>query len=345
MEPLRERPFFILGQPRSGTTLLRAIANSHPRLYVPPETGFLPFLRIGGRAPAGDEPLTQDQAAALLEQISRLNQEWDGLVRDPAAFYYGLCAGREAPTVTAVLDALYRRMMGDQGERWGDKTPSYVRYITAIDRLFPAAQFVHVIRDARDTVLSARDKWEDQRHLDSYYLLRHWVESVSAGRREGARLGPARYLEVRYEDLVARPAETVREVCDFLGETFHPAMLDHTRQFQEEIAAGGKRRGGHPEVRNPIFTSSAGRWRREMGPFDRKLARYLAGPVLRALAYETPETGPWSAGERVRLALLALRYHLLAGARRLLYATGVLTLNRGKRSKTSIARRERSQTP
>lgn len=330
---MNERPFFIVGQPRSGTTLVRAIANSHPRLFVPPETGFLPFLQIDGQAPSGDRPLSREEMAHLLAQIGRLNFEWQDLVDDAAAFYGRLAGDPGSPTVSQALDALYRRVMGERGARWGDKTPGYVRYMPQIDRLFPHAQFIHVVRDGRDTALSAREKWEG-RHQDSYYLLQQWVESVSAGRRDGRRLGPERYREIHYEALVAQPEETVRALCDFLGESFHPAMLNHTRQFEASGAVGG-----HPEVRNPIFTSSAGRWRREMTPFDRKLAHHLAAPTLRAFGYETPDPGPWTAGERLRLLFLALRYRLLSAVRRALYAAGVLTLNRGKRQKARPAAR------
>lgn len=325
MLPLSERPFFVVGQPRSGTTLLRAILNAHPRLYLPPETGFLPFLQIDGHAPAGDTRLAQEEAIALLEQIGRLNKDWHRLVGEPHAFYHQLAA-TDPPTVTRLLDALYRQMMGDRGRRWGDKTPSYVRYLPQIDRLFPQACFVHVVRDGRDTVLSAREKWEDRPHLDTYYLLQRWVDNVSAGRRAGRRLGPDRYLELHYEELVQHPAATVRALCAFLGETFHPAMLDHAQQFRAQDPGSG-----HPQVKKPIFTSSVRRWRDEMSPFDRKLAHHLAGPTLRAFGYETPDPGPWATGERLRLLFLALRYRLLTTARRALYATGLLTLNRGKR--------------
>ncbi|MDX1688205.1 MAG: sulfotransferase [Candidatus Promineifilaceae bacterium] len=330
MIELRERPFFIVGQPRSGTTLLRAIVNAHPRLFVPPETGFLPFLQVDGRLPPGDKHLTPEETTSLLEQIGRLNREWHGVVGDAPAFYNELSAGGERPSVTQLLDALYRRMMGDRGERWGDKTPGYVRYIPHVDRLFPRALVVHVVRDGRDTVLSAREKWQERRHQDTYYLLQRWVDSVTAGRRDGRRLGAERYREIHYEDLVKRPAVSVRQLCDFLGETFHPAMLDHSQQFREKDAGSA-----HPEVHNPIFSASAGRWHQEMTPFDRKLAHHLAGPTLRTFGYETPDPGPWAAGERLRRFLLALRYRLLANLRRLLYAAGILTLNRGKRNRPS----------
>ncbi len=335
MNELRERPFFIVGQPRSGTTLLRAIVNSHPRLYVPPETGFLPFLQVDGRLPLGNRQLTLKEMTALLEQIGRLNREWHDVVGDAPTFYNELSAGRERPSVTQLLDALYRRMMGDRGERWGDKTPSYARYIPQVDRLFPRAHVVHVVRDGRDTVLSAREKWQERRHQDTYYLLQRWVDSVTAGRRDGRRLGAERYREIHYEDLVQQPAETIQELCDFLGETFHPAMLDHSQQFREKDTDGT-----HPEVHNPIFSTSAGRWQQEMTPFDRKLAHHLAGPTLRTFGYETPDPGPWAAGERLRRLLLALRYRLLSTVRRLLYAAGILTLNRAKRNRPARTARE-----
>ncbi|MEA3377466.1 MAG: sulfotransferase [Chloroflexota bacterium] len=189
MVALPERPFFIVGSPRSGTTLLRFILSSNPRLHVPGETGFLPFLP---KDAAGE--LSPHQVERVLQRIGQLNRNWDEMVEDVTSFTESL----RQPTLRHVLEPLYRRKIAPYGaRRWGDKTPSYVRYIPTLDQIFPTAQFVHVIRDGRDVTLSALAKWGQERwYMDSYYLLKNWARNVTQGREAGRRLGPDRYLEM-----------------------------------------------------------------------------------------------------------------------------------------------------
>jgi hypothetical protein len=316
-----DRPFFIVGNPRSGTTLLRFILSSHPRIYIPGETGFLPFLLKDIHS-----ELSLPQVRGLLHRIAWLNRSWDDLVEQVPALYGAL----PAPTLRHVLDALYRRKIAPPGAvRWGDKTPSYIRYIPELTAIFPTAQFIHMIRDGRDVTLSAQRKWGDKHwYMDSYYLLKNWTRNVKVGRRAGRRLGPDRYLEIHYEQLVQAPEETVRSLCTFLNEPFHPAMLEHTTLARQQIGPDG-----HVEVRSPISTASVQRWRGEMSPFQRKLANEVAGPVLAELGYELAESAPWSTTERIRLSSLAVKYRVTDTMRQLLPALGIPTLNRDKRKR------------
>ncbi len=321
MTQLTENPFFVVGSPRSGTTLLRFILSSHPRIYIPPETGFIPSLP----QVAGAE-LSLAEVTRLLERIGRLNREWDGLVQDMPAFHKAL----PKPTLDNVLDALYRLKIAAHGAvRWGDKTPNYVLHISTLSQIFPTAQFVHLIRDGRDATLSAQKKWGEQNwYMDNYYLLKNWVRAVERGREVGHTLGAGRYLEVRYEALVDQPGPVVQRICAFLGEEFYPAMLDHTRLARDQI-----RPGGHIEVREPISASSVQRWKTQMSPFDLKLADRIAGPTLASLGYELAGPGPLSGGDSARLLLLASKFAFTDSVRRTLAVLGLLTLNRGKRKR------------
>jgi len=319
MTNLSERPFFVVGKPRSGTTLLRFILSSHPRLHIPPETGFLPFLGFDT-----DTPVTAGQAHNLLVRIGRLNRGWAGLVTDADAFYRSL----PQPTLAHFLDELYRRKIAQWGaERWGDKTPSYVLHLPLLGRIFATAQFVHMIRDGRDVTLSAQKRWGHW-YMDPYYLLANWVRHVEQGRKVGRTLPTDRYLEVRYEDLVQQPEVVARTVCRFLGESFYPQMLDHTRLARELV---GPR--GHVEVWQPISTDSVQRWRTQMSSFEQKVADRVAGPTLVACGYELSAKGAFSPSERLGYLSLSAKYVLVQGARHVLTRLGLLTLNRDKRSK------------
>ena len=316
-----ERPIFIVGNPRSGTTLLTFILSSHPRIHIPGETGFLPRL-----IDHNQQMLSQTQVSEVLKKIARLNREWGSLVENEDEFYDAL----PSKSLRCVLDRLYyRQTRAFNAERWGDKTPSYVRFIPQINQIFPTAQFIHVIRDGRDSALSAQQKWGSQRwYMDNYYLLKNWQRHVQAGLQAGRDLDAGRYFEISYETLVQYPHETIEQVCEFLGEDFHPDLLDHTKLAQAVIGPDG-----HTEVRQPINTNSVGRWQQEMTVFDRKMANRLIGETLEAMGYTLADVSPLTNGERLKLFLLWFRYTLIAALRWVLYRFGLLTLNRGKRQK------------
>jgi hypothetical protein len=322
MVQLAEKPFFIVGHPRSGTTLLRFLLGSHPRLYIPEETGFVPFLVKRDRVNAA---LDLDEVRGILERIGRLNYLWKGMVDDVPCFYKML----PEPTLAQLLDVLYRQQIAAYGAvRWGDKTPLYVRHIPLLDEIFPTAQFIHVIRDGRDATLSALKKWPERRlYMDHYYLLKGWVANVEAGRAAGRELGEKRYLEVRYETLVRQPQTTLEQVCTFLEEAFHPKMLDQTK-LAGRVGPGPQ---GHVEVLQPISTRSIAIWKTDMAPFYQKMADHVAGRTMTDLGYELADLGTFSAAEMVRFILLTARYQLANTTRNALYATGVLTLNRDLR--------------
>ena len=143
---LAERPFFIVGNPRSGTTLMRFMLSSHPRIYIPEETGFLVKLSsLAGRR------LSRSETKKVVERVGRMNVEWLDIVEDFDAFYDGLAE----PRLTCVLDSLYRiRISPYNAQRWGDKGPAYVSHIPALNKIFPDAQFIHMIRDGRDSTVS-----------------------------------------------------------------------------------------------------------------------------------------------------------------------------------------------
>ena len=314
------RPFFIVGHPRSGTTLLRFMLSSHPHLSVPDETGFLPFLDTNPR-----QELDPAAVTVLLQHIGRLNRFWDGIVEDEAAFLAGL----PQPTLPFVLDALYRLQAPPDTARWGDKTPLYVQYMPQIEAIFPETQFIHVIRDGRDAALSARAKWGGSKpYMDLSYLLRNWVRNVQTGRAAGKLLGPHRYTEVRYEALVTDPRGTLQDLCRYLGEPYDAAMLDYSRLARSE--GGGI--DAHLEAQEPLHAASIGSWRREMTPFERQMAQAIADPLLTELHYD-PDANlpPMSNADRLHLAWLSAKFKTLDTLRTWLYRRGLRTLNYNRR--------------
>jgi len=291
--------------------------TSSPRIYIPPESDFIPrFFTTDPK-----EHLDPDCVARLLEIIFdkyRFGKEWQGERPNPDVF----SSRMEEPTPAAFLDTLYRMYAAQRGSiRWGDKTPIYTSYIPLIHRIFPSAQFIHMIRDGRDVALSTLDKWgESEVHVDIYYAARIWVRRIHQARWAARALASDQYLEVRYEDLVQSPEMELRTICRFLEEPFDPKMAKYHHQARRLVAPGDF----HAPVRHPPDPSRAGRWRREMSKNDRRIYEHVAGPLLEALGYGVEDLGPLSAAQRLRLLALQCKYDTLQASRQLAQRLGLV---------------------
>lgn len=307
-------PIFVIGAPRSGTTLLRFMLSSHPRIYIPPESDFIPRLYLGrARAPMGRDRAVRDVQTILGNR--RFLHEWHEGPPDAAAFVAAL----PELTPATLLDALYRAYAAQHGAaRWGDKSPIYTRYVPLLAEIFPCAQFVHLIRDGRDAALSTVAAYPDRFYVDMYFAAKSWRLRVQAARHAGVALGPAHYTELRYEDLTTDPEAVLRPLCDFLGEDYAPAMTEPHKLARELLRPQGR----HATVREPVRANSGG-WRGRMTVADQRLFHAVASDLLTDLGYDVVDRGPLTAAERARVAGLATKYHTLEGGRRILQSLGV----------------------
>jgi hypothetical protein len=279
---------FVVGVPRSGTTLLRLMLNAHPDLAIPPETMFIPLL--AGLPAAGN--LRRAFAHAVTTYDS-----WPDLGLDAAELEREL-RRIEPFDVGSGLRAIYRMYAARFDKtRFGDKTPNYGLHTSYIRELLPEARFVHIIRDGRDVAVSVRPLWF--RPGDTVeQIAADWRHRIETTRRD--RAGDSRYIELRYEDLVAEPESELRRVCDFLELPYHADMAcfwEKTRHGEEEFAPYVARDGSvrvEPEARlahhrataRPIARERAGRWRDELTADERDAFERVAGALLSELGYE-----------------------------------------------------------
>lgn len=307
-------PIFVVGAHRSGTTLLRFMLTSHPRLFLPPESEFIPALF--GTDPT--RPVSRSRADGMLRRIFRLRfaDDWRGERPRVADIVAG-----DGPVAPAdLLDGLYSAYARQHGAlRWGDKTPTYTSHILLLNRIFPAARFIHVVRDGRDVALSVLATWGHRLHVDLGFAAHTWVRRMTDAERARAHLPEGSFLKVRYEDLVAEPELELRRICRFVGEEFHPDMLAPERTARRFIPA----ESFHDEVRHPIASDRVGRWRTEMSARDLRIYEAIAGPALVRAGYPLAAERAPSAAERARVAALTGKYIAYRRARSLAEAVGL----------------------
>ena len=299
-------PVIVLGVGRSGTTLLRVMLDRSSEIAIPYESFFVtPLAQRHGRRPDIDD---------FLDDLGRFYQlyEW-GISPDDVR--PKLRGGMTTGEAIAAVFEVYAEHEGKP--RWGDKTPLYMQHLPLLERLFPDALWVHLVRDGRDAGLSFLElpegfsgkTWALPRTAGQFAA--RWRTEILSARRLGKHVG-SRYLELRYEDLVTEPERELRRVCEHASLTWEPGLLDHT---------GVSKVAEMPEHRNIAQPPTPGLrdWRSQMSREDALAFEQVAGDVLRSGGYELLEPGasyPTAAGRRelARFATLSRSWNATASA-------------------------------
>ncbi|MEX2644422.1 MAG: sulfotransferase [Acetobacterales bacterium] len=265
-EPGPDDPVFLVGFPRSGTTLTEQILAAHPRLLTTDEEPFLPDLThewpalAGGAYPHGLASLSDDAAAQLRDRYR----------------------------------AALARRFGAGGRRVVDKLPLNILHLGLIRRLFPAAPVIVALRDPRDVVLSCfMQQFAPNAPMVQFFDLARSARFYAAvmdlwlGWRED--LDPPA-MESRYEDVVQDVERAARRLIAHVGEDWTDAVLAYADAARDRAITTPSYR----DVGEPIHGRARGRWRR----YEKQLAPVLGilDPYARALGYP-PAPGKGNASE------------------------------------------------
>jgi len=279
-------PFFLVGNPRSGTKMLRELLNTSPEVWISAvESHFIP--KYTRRVARYGDLSDRRNFAALAAALSGTRAFWQwarrGIHIDPETWY----AACRSYTWPGVLEGLFH-VVHDlevpeartpwQDLVWGDKTPGYMSELPLLAALFPAARVIHIVRDPRDCVLSTAAAWGNS----PLRTAQEWADRTRQCRAAGQALGPERFLELRYEDLVTDVEGLVGRCFAFLGL---PVPPDAGRLYRVPENLGTQR------GQSQVVSSSAGRWKRTMASPLRKAVEALTGDLLDVYGYEREYPG------------------------------------------------------
>ena len=281
----------IVGSGRSGTSLISAMIDAHPDVSLAPESHLLPRL-----LDALPETLTtSSHVDGMVSFIGR--SKWFEVWK------YDLETLRDVleealPIVRAdALVMIYRVHAALAGKsRFGEKTPAYVYSITALADALPSARFIHIVRDGRNVALSFKEV--DFGSDDLEHTILNWQRRVLAGRKMGELLGPGRYLEVKYEDLVVDTEQQLRGVTDFIDLPYSDEML---RYYEDRDSYWTSMSSSRKHVSSPPKKTRD--WRDQLSPREHARLELLGSRALRAFGYELtarPSTGDRIAAVRAR---------------------------------------------
>lgn len=263
-------PVFVVGCPRSGTTLVQTMLDSHPRLSVIYEANFLVDIPLGLRSSLANA----SEALTLAE--AHPNFRADSFDARTARTVCGELRITDAVGAMRVLAASQALAQGKR--RLGTKTPKGLLHLAELAIVYPDAQFIHVIRDGRDST-SSQARVSNRSVVQGALL---WRTGIRTGRSAGPLLGSDRYLEVRLEELLSSPEEQMRRMCTFLGEDFDQSLLHFHTAARERVPSSDL--PIHPRIGEPPRALPPGHESAATGLVQRVVTA-LIGPELAELGY------------------------------------------------------------
>jgi hypothetical protein len=290
---MEQGPIFIGGPDRCGKTLLRTLLVSHPHIAIP-AVGSNYWSYFYGQFGDLKESANFERCLTTMLRYKHarfLRPDADRIRRE---FWQG------EPTYPRLFALFHEHYAEREGKRrWGDQTGLVERYADPILAAYPGARMIHMVRDPRD-------RYEASLALHPNGKMRvggataRWLYSVRLAERNRRRY-PDRYKIVCYETLVQRPEQTLREICDFLGEEFVPEMLT----IGSAVDLRDKREPGANETGQQMAISTAyiGRFREVISKREIAFMQQYASQEMCAYDYDLDPIR-FSPGDRLAFALV-----------------------------------------
>lgn len=291
-KPLRNQPvstlplFFIVGRPRSGTTLLRVLFEAHPNVLIPPESPFIISLyKKYGNVTSWDEAAIRGFCEDLFKQ--RYFDKWLIAKEDLYGSLLEMKGENTFQTIVKKVCLTYSSVFNkSEIQLIGDKNPAYSLFIHRIHKLFPESKIVHITRDYRDNYLSlTKVNFEVPIVPLVIYRWKFALHQMWKLKKKH----PDLVYSIRYEDLATEPEQEFAKLCRFLGIDYDPSVMSfYQKKSEVEKAYAGSEeiRQVHQSLFNPISTVRMNLWQTEMSRRDIRVADLVAGKSADKAGYK-----------------------------------------------------------
>jgi hypothetical protein len=286
MENTRKIPFFfIMGRPRTGTTLLRSLFDAHPNVQVPWECQFILNLypKYGKLEYWNHETLDQFYSELLEQwQFKSWNIDHEKLKSDLHEYEGEISYASVCQVVYLNHISFYPK---ETISLIGDKNPGYSIYYDRLKNIFPDAKFIYILRDYRDNFHSIKNVDFELPFVS--VVVYKWKHFYKKALRASLKY-PGSFYFVRYEDLVSEPVHQLQRICDFLGVPYVPEVFDFYKMKSkaEETYPVVILKKHHKSLFNPVNTSRIGLWKTSMTERQVRIADLVAGKYGGQAGYE-----------------------------------------------------------
>lgn len=276
--------FFIIGRPRSGTTLLRTILDAHPNLCIPHESPVI--LNLYSKY--GKKTHWEQKDLESLYKNLESQHVFDVWNIDKTKLKNDILSCKGDNSFQNLVKILYLNFDSIYDKEdiriIGDKNPTYSVNFPEVFPLFENAKFIHLTRDYRDQIVSMKEMDFELSHpaLIAY----RWKLSAKSIQKYKTKF-PDRILSIKYENLVVKPETRLVEICNFLGVKFNTGMLEFYKQkashdFLPEAAMNKY----HSSLFNPISNSKVNSWASILLKREVRIADMIVGNSAELIGYK-----------------------------------------------------------
>lgn len=276
----KQKPLFIVGPKRSGTTLMRKVFNTHSKITISPPSSLYRLFRsyVYTYGDLNDDKNILELITDCLNTPS-VKANW-GIKEMPQGILE-LLPEKSFRGIIVTLFNLYCKEFGTTV--WGEKVPTNVFWLREIMEDFPQARLLFIYRDGRDASLDQAElSWGP---MNIYTACLAWKSHVNAMLEAKKILNPSSYYELFYEKFVSDPKRILKDACDHFDLNYEPGMLLYYNQEPEEYM---KNVSFHKKATQPITADYVGIYKK-LSLSDRQLQITLLSDTLQALGYEVED--------------------------------------------------------
>ncbi|HJV66870.1 MAG TPA: sulfotransferase [Geomonas sp.] len=226
-------PVFVIGSYRSGTSVLTWCLGQNPNILALEETNWIAYLSVymDNLYRLGSVNKDRSNLSSIGTTVQEFNSYFgrciNNFVQENLKKYLDASKKRALERPELISDHYHlARSQNDPKERWVDGTPENSHFVYGLNKLFPGAKFIHLLRHPDDVAVSLQNfasiGGKNYSEEDAY---RTWLRLVRASLEAESALGSDKVLRIHYADLVEKPEEVIRECLQFIGENFSGLCL------------------------------------------------------------------------------------------------------------------------
>lgn len=288
---VKQTEVFIVSSGRSGSTLLQSLLNASQQIYIPQESDFIarafPFFE--------NKSLFENDDYEVLASMFCLTSQDNGWGLKQQDIFQAL--EKEKPNSFA--DAFncicnqYHTLKGTKDIKWGIKRPALIASISKILSVYPHAKIIHICRDGRDVYLSYKSihekspvKFGPKRVIPNAL---YWVNGLRYVEQfQRFKVTKDSLLEVKYEDILNSPEETLQKVCSFISIEYSPSMLEsfNRRGGSRSVAPENLMSSIHSKLAEKIDSSNTKKYIKGMTRCQIFVFELISSPYLKKYGYE-----------------------------------------------------------
>ena len=302
---------FICGVGRSGTSLLQSMLGSHSKVTFLPETAFIRRFIATHALQKAYERGGINLVFELLQEDYRVGQIGIDLKRIFAPFWRSREKFSEVAVYNRILAACFR---DTQSKYVGDKDPRLIEYLPLLNRNWPNAHVIHLVRDPRDVLVKKKRAIWSSGRPSLQHVFANRVQ-LRLGKKTGKMLFGNRYQEVFYERLIADPKIVLNSICERLEISFEPNMLDFSRTAASLV--NSFEMPWKLETLGPLLSENCEKWKEELSSFEIVMSEVACK--------ETMKLGTYISSGRFKDLDLSRKYLVLVCKIVMMIAGGIYT--------------------